>query len=114
MKIPLPGTLKKQLVDDWEFVTQLGKVCCCSELLAFALYELPPMSAWYVMIEILKRSMPCFHIVMTAGVHRLSDIDCYVHFTSLSVGLALALGQELVSVIQDLEQQFYGVVFIIQ
>ena len=26
MKIPLPGTLKKQLVDDWEFVTQLGQV----------------------------------------------------------------------------------------
>eukprot|EP00249_Psilotum_nudum_P014093 c24663_g1_i1 orf=781-1515(-) len=26
MKIPLPGTLKKQLVDDWEFVTQLGKL----------------------------------------------------------------------------------------
>ena len=26
MKIPLPGALKKQLVDDWEFVTQHGKV----------------------------------------------------------------------------------------
>ncbi|KAI5059453.1 hypothetical protein GOP47_0025772 [Adiantum capillus-veneris] len=26
MKIPLPGTLKKQLVDDWEFVSQLGKL----------------------------------------------------------------------------------------
>jgi hypothetical protein len=26
MKIPLSGTLKKQLLDDWEFVTQHGKV----------------------------------------------------------------------------------------
>lgn len=26
MKIPLPGTLKKQLVDEWESVTQLGKL----------------------------------------------------------------------------------------
>jgi mortality factor 4-like protein 1 len=25
MKIPLPSTLKKQLVDDWEFITQLGQ-----------------------------------------------------------------------------------------
>uniref|UniRef100_A0A0C9S236 TSA: Wollemia nobilis Ref_Wollemi_Transcript_21891_1550 transcribed RNA sequence n=1 Tax=Wollemia nobilis TaxID=56998 RepID=A0A0C9S236_9CONI len=26
VKIPLPTTLKKQLVDDWDFVTQLGKL----------------------------------------------------------------------------------------
>ena len=26
MKIPLPGTLKRQLVDDWEFVTKLDQV----------------------------------------------------------------------------------------
>lgn len=26
LKISLPGTLKKQLVDDWEFITQMGKL----------------------------------------------------------------------------------------
>lgn len=26
LKIPLPGTLKRQLVEDWEFVTQMGKL----------------------------------------------------------------------------------------
>ncbi|KAG0555798.1 hypothetical protein M758_11G003100 [Ceratodon purpureus] len=26
LKIALPGTLKKQLVEDWEFITQMGKV----------------------------------------------------------------------------------------